>query len=116
MRINGQNNVQGTSPRDYKPEGAKGGQAPLQAQDTDGDSDRSGTPAAQGEDTLEISDNARKLLAGIEQPQSQDKSAPARPEAVERARKVLQSGVYNDAGVIDKTAEAILHREFSADA
>jgi len=57
-------------------------------------------------DTIEISAKARELLAGGGV--SNTSEAPAvRPEAVERARQILQSGTYNNAGAIERTAGKI---------
>jgi anti-sigma28 factor (negative regulator of flagellin synthesis) len=55
-------------------------------------------PEATTQDTIEISTSAQKLMT---QP------ATIRPEMVERARKVLQSGTYNDNGAIEATASKL---------
>jgi hypothetical protein len=57
-------------------------------------------------DTVEISAEAQALLAGGSMP-DQNQSVEVRPEMVDRARKILESGAYNDQGVLEKTAEKI---------
>jgi hypothetical protein len=67
------------------------------------------TPAvtSSGEDTIEISAGAQELLG--------PDGGTTRPDAVERARQVLQSGLYNDKAVLEQTAEKIAGL-FSAEA
>ena len=114
MRINGYNDkLQGNAPLNKKPEGAQK-QPAAPGSDKDGDVDVAPRTETQGEDSIEISANAQKFLV---QGQGQQKAqTPVRPEAVERAKQVLQSGLYNDSGVLDKTASAIMGREFAAEA
>lgn len=103
MRVDGYSGLQGTGPLDpNKKEGLAGtSQAGAAAPKVDAESGDSGAA-----DTVEISDKARELLAGGAVSTATEMSA-IRPEAVDRARKVLQSGLYNDQGALEKTAEKI---------
>jgi len=60
-------------------------------------------------DTVEISARANELLAArkVEKADSTEADTEVRPEAVDRARQILQSGTYNNAGTLDRTAEAL---------
>jgi hypothetical protein len=60
-------------------------------------------------DTLEISSQASALLAArkSEGPAPVDNNTALRPEAVDKARQILQSGTYNSEGSLNKTAEEL---------
>jgi hypothetical protein len=60
-------------------------------------------------DTVEISARANELLAArqAEKTEATGDDNTVRAEAVERARQILQSGTYNNAGTLDRTAEAL---------
>ena len=69
-----------------------------------GKSDRRAGGGVVPQDTVELSEEARKLMG----PQTSNSSAlPVRPEMVERAKALLASGHYNDRAVLEKTAERI---------
>jgi len=51
-----------------------------------------------GEDTIEISAGAKELL---------DSGSTVRPDAVERAKQILQAGTYNDQASLEGTADKI---------
>lgn len=110
MRVDGYKNLQNSPARDTKaqPGGAdKAGQAAA----ADAVNAESVVDSPEEEvntaDSVEISADAQQLLAA-------GNSGDVRPEKVDRARKVLESGSYNDRGVIEKTAERIADR-FSAE-
>ena len=67
----------------------------------------------------ELVDEAIRIFpshAGAQQLLEQgQKSGAVRPEMVDRAKAILQSGSYNDKGVIEKTAEKIADK-FNAEA
>ena len=50
-------------------------------------------------DTVDISDNARKLIAAQQQPPSSDDT-----QTVEHVRQFLQNKLYNDQGLLEETA------------
>jgi hypothetical protein len=60
-------------------------------------------------DTVEISARANALLAArtAEKTDASEADSEVRAEAVDRARQILQSGTYNNAGTLDRTAEAL---------
>jgi len=114
MRVDGYSGLQGTGPLDpNKKEGLAGtSQAqPAGSPQLDAEHDVNLEDAT---DTIEISAKAREVLAGGAVSTANETSA-IRPEAVERARKLLQSGLYNDHGVLEKTADKIAGL-FSTDA
>lgn len=104
MRVDGYSNVGAAPAADPNSEAAA---RLLAAQRADSQEHPAGEShdAATAGDSIEISQGARDLLG----------QAPVRPEMVDRARKILSSGVYNDKGVIEKTAEKIA-ASFSANA
>lgn|SRR5688572_7636220 len=51
-----------------------------------------------GEDTIEISAGAKELL---------ESGSTVRPDAVERAKQILQAGLYNDQAALEGTADKI---------
>ena len=104
MRVDGYNNVGGAPATDPHSDGPGRVPASQRADSTHEQAVESDETHAAG-DSIEISQGARDLLG----------QAPVRPEMVERARKILSSGLYNDKGVIEKTAEKI-SESFSADA
>jgi hypothetical protein len=104
MRVDGYNNVGGapsTDPRSDAAGRVPGSQRPESADEREVKSDE----AHASGDSIEISQGARELIG----------QAPVRPEMVERARKLLSSGLYNEKGAIEKTAEKIA-ASFSTDA
>ena len=110
MRVDANNGVTGPAPKDPRAEAAKQSERAPQVEpasapivDNDGDTDGGSS------DTIEFSAGAQQLL---EQGQ---KSGAVRPEMVDRAKAILQSGSYNDKGVIEKTAEKIADK-FNAEA
>jgi len=115
MRVDGYSGLQGTGPLDPNKDKSLAGASQAGAAgtnpliDADQDGDAGGTT-----DTIEISDKARELLAGGTVSTATETSSAIRPEAVDRARKVLQAGTYNDLGALEKTAERIADR-FSAE-
>ena len=103
MRVDGYRNAGNAPLTDSVSDTAS--RQPVQRTDADQEHGvESAEPQAAG-DSIEISQGARDLMG----------QAPVRPEMVERARKVLSSGLYNDKGVIEKTAEKIAD-SFSASA
>ena len=109
MRVDVNNSINGPAPKDPRAEAAKAGQAgsvvPASTPEIDQDGDTDGGSS----DTIEFSAGAQQLL------QQGGASGAVRPDMVERAKSILQSGSYNDKGVIEKTAEKIAD-SFSAEA
>ena len=110
MRVDVNNPISGPAPKDPRTEGTKQSErapqvdpATTPAVDQDGDTDGGSA------DTIEFSAGAQQLLENGAQ------SGAVRPEMVDRARSILQSGAYNDKGVIEKTAEKIADK-FNAEA
>ena len=117
MRIDGYGGVKGPGvPPDPKSEGA-GRANQANPNDRLDDVDKKDNPDADPTaDSLEISPKAQELLAETKQKKDAPKTEDdVRPEKVERARQVLQNGLYNDKGAVEKTANAIA-KVFSADA
>lgn len=113
MRVDGPQGLHSGNAQEARPErAAKSAGAQAAGHDEQPEDAASGAPSAP--DTIEISDHARQLMESLANT-NQGQTAGIRPEMVERARKVLQAGTYNDAGVIDKTAARIA-QILSADA
>lgn len=104
MRVdNNQVNLRTNSPLDPKRDSRLDDMAPTSADD--GGSQVSSSDSG---DSIEISDKARELMkaSASSTPVVTDKPA-IRPDMVERARKMLESGTYNDHGVLERTAGRI---------
>lgn len=114
MRVDGYSGLQGTGPLDPNKEKALASAAQAGAAGDTAQIDAGTAASDDATDTIEISDKARELLAGGAVSTASETTSAIRPEAVERARKVLQSGLYNDHGALEKTAEKIAER-FSAE-
>ncbi len=111
MRVDVNNSINGPAPKDPRAEAAKQGEkagqvVPASTPDIDHDGDTDSGSS----DTIEFSAGAQQLLE-----QGKGASGAVRPEMVERAKSILQSGSYNDKGAIEKTAEKIAD-SFSAEA
>lgn len=105
MRVQGNNEIPGNA-RDKKLETTvKTGETPVAATNNNEPEKTQLNTGKQAQDTIEISARAQQFLKGEKTEQGQ--AAGVRPEMVARARQVLQSGTYNDNGVIEKTAAKI---------
>jgi hypothetical protein len=102
MRVSGSSGLRGAGAPDHRKGGAPevGEGQPVNAAPQ---ADAASNPGAGATaDTVEMSAEAKAILNG-----GVPQKSEIRPEMVDRARKVIETGQYNDQGVLEKTAEKI---------
>lgn len=106
MRVDAYAGQAGAVPLDPRKDGlSKAGQKdPVEA--VGAEAEKAPAVTSSGEDTVEISASAQEIL---------DSGSTIRPDAVERARQILQAGLYNDQAALEGTADKIAN-VFSAEA
>lgn len=102
MQVDGPGSLQSAGGLAPKPEDAKRAQQAAPVRNEPAPRDRA--DRSESGDTIEISAQAQEILQARE---TESAEGSARPEKVERARQVLQSGSYNEQGAIEDTARKV---------